>query len=297
MKKVLNSRNALRLTAILLLVVLLVPGALAASINCKINTSTKVYAKASSSAPSINVGKNTTVSMTGYNGKWATITRGGVTAYIPMKYLTFTKPLTAYAKSGAKLYKSASSSSSRICELSSGTTVYVIGADEGYFRVQNSGGSVKGWVKMKYVSWTRPSSGSGNAPKASGSTKLARMLSVAQALVGRPYSSSCREPQSFDCSHFVSYCFKQVGINVSSACKSLGYSKKLTRINSISDLKVGDILVFDTDPNDNDVSDHVAIYIGGGKFVHASYSAGKVIVSSFTKYYKKVFSWGLRTSI
>ena len=61
-----------------------------------------------------------------------------------------------------------------------------------------------------------------------------------------------------------------------------------------SRLKRGDIVCMNT-ITDSDLSDHVGIYLGGGKFVHASSAAGKVIISSVTSgYYNRVFSWGRR---
>ena len=291
-------KRGLKVTVLaVLLFVFLLQTAMAGSISCRINENTKVYSKASKNAQSMKVPKNTTVTMVAWNGSWATVQRGNAKAYIPLKYLTFTNPIRAYAKNGAKLYKNASSSSGTICGLASGTVLYVTGGDGSYYRVQNSGGSVKGWVKYSYVAWSAPSKVL-NSPSGSGvSTKTSKLLAFAQSQLGKPYARNCREPASYDCSHFVSYCFKQVGISVPKAAKYLGYSKSLRRISNIAELRIGDILVFNTDPADGDLSDHVAIYIGNGKFVHASYTAGKVIVSSFTSYYKKAFSWGLRTSI
>ena len=64
-------------------------------------------------------------------------------------------------------------------------------------------------------------------------------------------------------------------------------------IESISDLKRGDIVCFNT-VSDSDLSDHRHLP-GQRQFVHASSSAGKVVVSSLSSgYYKTNFSWGRR---
>lgn len=83
-------RGALRAAiAILLLSVLLCSEALATSIPCYINTDTKVYNTPSTSAKlSLKVSEDLSVTMTGLSGSWAQVTREGVTAYIPVKYLT-----------------------------------------------------------------------------------------------------------------------------------------------------------------------------------------------------------------
>ena len=62
----------------------------------------------------------------------------------------------------------------------------------------------------------------------------------------------------------------------------------------ISELERGDLVCFDT-VVDNDLSDHVGIYLGKGWFIHASSVAKMVIVSDLsTGYYNRVFSWGRR---
>ena len=53
-------------------------------------------------------------------------------------------------------------------------------------------------------------------------------------------------------------------------------------------------MCFDT-ISDDDLSDHVGIYIGEGYFIHASSAARKVILSFLRSgYYKRTFSWGRR---
>ena len=57
-----------------------------------------------------------------------------------------------------------------------------------------------------------------------------------------------------------------------------------------------DLVFFDT-VADSDLSDHSGLYIGNGKFIHASSSGKKVIISDLSKpgsYYNRVFSWGRR---
>ena len=129
----------------------------------------------------------------------------------------------------------------------------------------------------------------------SNSEKAAYVVALAKSLLGTPYSSSPSAPSSFDCSGFVKYCFKKAGVTLPGTAQSQGYSSKYTRITSISSLQAGDVVCFNTNSSDDDLSDHTGIYIGNGYFIHASSSAGKVITSSLTSgYYKSTFSWGLR---
>ena len=73
-----------------------------------------------------------------------------------------------------------------------------------------------------------------------------------------------------------------------------GYSNTYTKIGSVSELRRGDLVYFNT-ISDGDLSDHAGIYLGAGYFIHASSGQGKVVVSSLASgYYNQVFSWGRR---
>ena len=55
------------------------------------------------------------------------------------------------------------------------------------------------------------------------------------------------------------------------------------------------MVFFNTNLTDGDMCDHTGIYIGNGDFIHASSSAGKVIISNLNSgYYNQRFSWGRR---
>ncbi len=290
---------------IALLMIYFTSSALAASYACKINTRTKVYKRASTSSASMTVAKNTRVTMKKCSGSWALIERSGVKAYIPLKYLTLTNRIPAYTAKKATMYKRASSSS-KLGTLPKGTKVYINGRDGSYFRVQNKNGSITGYVKASYLTSKKPAVSSSNqgsnkvdtptyTPGMSASKKIEYIIDVAESLKGRPYSSHANPPSSFDCSRYVKYCFGKADISLSASSKPQGYDTSHRRINSIGALKRGDVVVFNTNPSDNDLSDHTGIYLGGGKFIHASSAAGKVVVSTLSSgYYERNFSWGLR---
>ena len=104
-------------------------------------------------------------------------------------------------------------------------------------------------------------------------------------------------PEKFDCSGFTYYCFKQIGITLKDSAYKQGYDSKYEKLMTFSELKRGDVVIFNT-VSDSDLSDHTGIYLGNGYFIHASSSAKKVVVSQFktssSNYYERVFSWGLR---
>lgn len=125
------------------------------------------------------------------------------------------------------------------------------------------------------------------------SSKIETVISYGLKQLGKPYIYGTSGPNSFDCSGLTTACYRQIGVSLGRSAYAQGYGKG-TKIESVGELKRGDIVCMNT-LTDSDLSDHVGIYLGGGKFVHASSAAGKVIISSITSgYYNRVFSWGRR---
>lgn len=104
---------------------------------------------------------------------------------------------------------------------------------------------------------------SGNSPSS--------VVDVALAQVGKAYVWGASGPNSFDCSGLTSYAYRQVGISIPHQSQS---QLNLVRskghlVYDISNLKAGD-LVFWGYGGSADRIYHVGIYIGGGRYVHAS---------------------------
>ena len=102
------------------------------------------------------------------------------------------------------------------------------------------------------------------APAVDGNTsdRVQGAINAALAKVGSRYVWGTSGPNTFDCSGLTSYAYRQVGITLSRSSKAQ-YSGAGRKV-SLSEIKFGD-LVFYYSP----VS-HVALYIGGGKIVHAA---------------------------
>ena len=294
----------------MLLMSSLAPAALA-SVKAKINTATRVYSSPSSSGKSLKVPKGLTVSVTASSGSWAKIRYKGHSAYIPIKDLNLVHRVTAYTAKSTPVYKRAASSA-KIGTLSIGTAVYVVGKSGSYYRVQNSSGSVTGYIKSGYLTskakltaaynaYKKKSSGKtssstgGGSSSTGGGSSSSGLHSFVKSLYGRPYSSSASlssAPKRFNCSTFVNYVMKRFGISVKSTAKAQANDSRFTKITSLSSLRAGDILCFDG--NNDGACDHTAIYLGGGKFAEASQSAKKVHENSFSDYYKQHFMWARR---
>lgn len=133
---------------------------------------------------------------------------------------------------------------------------------------------------------------------ASNAEKIEYVIYIAQNQLGKPYIYGTAGPNSFDCSGLTTYAFKKVNVTLGRSAYAHGYQASSgTKIESISSLKRGDIVCFDTIA-DSDLVDHVGIYLGDGYFIHASSgtSNGKqVCISSLSSgYYNRVFSWARR---
>lgn len=103
--------------------------------------------------------------------------------------------------------------------------------------------------------------------------------------LGKPYLLGAEGPNAYDCSGLTQTVFARFGYKlprVSSAQASVGVPV------SFAELEPGDLLFFhDTWRNDGNI-DHVAIYIGENKVVHAI--GGGVTISSLNSYWVNHFS-------
>ena len=110
----------------------------------------------------------------------------------------------------------------------------------------------------------------------------------AKSLLGKPYVWGAEGPNSFDCSGFTYYVFKNsAGITLprTSSAQSK-YGKSVSK----SNLKAGDLIFFDTVGPNNGAVTHVGLYIGNGQFIHAASGQGKVVINNLnSSYYVKAY--------
>lgn len=124
------------------------------------------------------------------------------------------------------------------------------------------------------------------ASRAASGDVVSDMITYAKRFLGTKYVWGGTTAKGFDCSGFVKYVFSHFNISLSrtsSAQAKCGtYVKK-------SNLAAGDLVFFDTNGGKNNIT-HVGIYIGGGKFIHASSSHKKVVISDITSgYYSRKY--------
>ncbi len=99
---------------------------------------------------------------------------------------------------------------------------------------------------------------------------------------GDRYRYAGQGPNRFDCSGLTYYSYATM--NLWLPRRAIDQSKRGKTI-SLSQLKYGDLIFFDTRKHFRGSVNHVGIYVGRGKFIHASSSKKRVIRSSLHKPY------------
>ena len=108
------------------------------------------------------------------------------------------------------------------------------------------------------------------------------LVSAAKRYLGVRYRYGGSSPsRGFDCSGFVYYLLSRHGIkSPHSAAELFRMGKPVSR----SELKPGDLVFFRNTARRRGIT-HVGIYIGGGKFIHASSGRGRVTITSLSDPY------------
>ena len=239
---------------------------------------------------------------------WAKINYNGQTGYVSRSYLQTTVPggttsennnsstttTVKYvnATSGLNVRSGAGTSYSKIGSLDYKEKVTVLSTSNGWAKINYKGQA--GYVSSSYLQSTVPSgstsnSGSNNSVSASASSVIA----YAKTLLGKPYVWGAQGPNSFDCSGFTYYVFKnKAGIILPRT--SSAQSKYGTYV-SRNNLRAGDLVFFDTNGANNGQVSHVGLYIGNGQMIHASYSQKKIVIDNInSSYFKRTFVNGRR---
>ncbi|MGP3687819.1 C40 family peptidase [Streptomyces sp. IBSNAI002] len=128
---------------------------------------------------------------------------------------------------------------------------------------------------LQTKSTATPSDGSGASVAAPATGSAAAIVNFARAQVGKAYVMGGTGPSSFDCSGLVQAAYRQAGISLprmSQAQSSAGTSV------SLSALQPGDILYWGSKGN----AYHVALYVGGGKFVGAQNPSTGIVERSMS---------------
>ncbi len=172
---------------------------------------------------------------------------------------------------------------SKISTLRTGTEIVVASKQNGWIK------SDKGWYVKADLCVNYPLTATGKkatptpTPKPTAAQlrymRLSGFAKYVSRFVGCRYVYGGSSPSGFDCSGFTMYCYSKY-YNISlphGANMQMHRGKKV----SLKNLQTGDLVFFDHDHNGK--ADHVGIYVGGGKLVHASnprYGVIRVSLSS-----------------
>lgn len=203
-----------------------------------------------------------------------------------------------------RLRKEASTSSEIITSLSVNTKVEVIAESNGWSQVKVNG--QQGYISSSLLSTTKQETSKDTATSRGATTprktdkeetkqepkqvatptapvssgKGSTVVATAQQYIGCKYIYGGSSPSGFDCSGFTSYVYKSHGVSLSRT--AAGQYSNGVAVNR-SDLQPGDLVMFGKSG-----INHVAIYVGGGKIVHAANSSRGVTTDTINSgYYNK----------
>ena len=104
------------------------------------------------------------------------------------------------------------------------------------------------------------------------------VVQFARQQLGRRYVFGGTTPRGFDCSGFTQYLMRAFGVDIPrTAAQQARAGEEVPRDRSL--LRPGDILTFG---RGNRVT-HVGVYVGDGRFVHASSGAGRIVESELDR--------------
>ncbi len=207
---------------------------------------------------------------------------------------------TLYINSATvRVRKEASTSSEIVTTLSVNTPVEVVAESNGWSQVKVSG--KEGYISSSLLSETKKeTSRSTTTPRKAEDNKTEQkqpekakatstpapsgkgnnVLATAQQYIGCRYVYGGMSPSGFDCSGFTSYVYKSHGVNLNRTAAGQ-YSNGVAV--SRNDLKPGDLVMFGKSG-----INHVGIYAGGGKIVHAANPSRGVTTDTINSgYYNK----------
>lgn len=231
---------------------------------------------------------NSRVSIIDKSSSWYKISFDGKTGWVSDDFLKVISTKGKINANGVNFRTSANTSGKIIDSLSKGTSVEILDTRSGWHKVKV--GSKEGYVSTKFVSSTNTAVNTSRSATAetldisdeSDDSAIGKVLNYAKKFVGVRYVYGGKSPSGFDCSGFVGYVYKNFGIKLNSSSSSM-YSNG-TKV-SKSELRAGDILFFDASSRGKSGSiDHVGIYLGSNKFIHASTSNRRVIIQNLSGY-------------
>lgn len=117
-------------------------------------------------------------------------------------------------------------------------------------------------------------------------TKVAGVIATAKKYIGTPYKFGGTTPKAFDCSGYLQYVFKENGLTIP---RTADEQFKLGKSVRTTELVEGDLVFFETYEAG---ASHCGIYLGSGRFIHASTSKGVRIDELSSDYWRTHYYGG-----
>lgn len=238
--------------------------------------------------------KGTKVTVTSSQDDWYEVKYSDADGWIHGNYVTVRDAkISAGIVSGSvvNVRSKPDTSAEILTKLEKGAIVEIFEKSGDWYRI-SIGEERYGWMHSDYVTIReeRVSRGSSDdTPEQLDTSTDVRqqIVDYSKKLQGIRYVYGGSSTKGFDCSGFVSYVFKKFGITLDRTSRGMG--KGGTPVKK-ADLQLGDLVFFDTNGGLNGIN-HVGIYIGSNKFIHASsYLNRRVTISSLSdKYYSKTY--------
>ena len=240
--------------------------------------------------------KGAKVSVVGSEGNWYQVTFSDNTGWINENYILVRDvSISAGVVTGSvvNVRSKPDVSAEILAKLSKGAIVEIYEQSGDWYRI-SIGEDRYGWVHGDYITVKSDTVSRGlttdvEALISEGSVILSKgedlrqdIVTYAKTLLGIRYVYGGSTTKGFDCSGFVSYVFKHFGITLDRTSRGMGsYGTAVKK----SELQPGDLVFFDTNGGLNGIN-HVGIYIGNNKFIHASsYLNRKVTISYLSESY------------
>lgn len=300
-------RNLLTLLLILVLAIGSIPlsasaaGTVMYGIGFVKGTSLRLRSSAATTASTLDTAvRGECVVIIAKEGEWYRVNYNLQEGYMHSDYLTVNTKENAelgYGKitgSGVNLRTGPGTSYSVAAVSGNGDRCYIIGINDGWYKVlfQDKTCYIRSdFVELTEIPYENPDSPNtpkyyrggkaiGNASSASAvpvSVTGSQILAEAQKYLGCPYRAGGASPSGFDCSGFVYYVLKQLGLSpyrTPSEQYQMGISVEKTA------LRVGDLVFFGSGR-----ITHSGIYAGNGQFIHAPNSRSTISYSDLTTGY------------
>lgn len=120
-----------------------------------------------------------------------------------------------------------------------------------------------------------------SSKKAKDTDKCTKITSLAKKKLGKRYVwGASGNKNTYDCSSFTKYVYKNIGVDIPrTSIRQSKFGKHVKR----DELRKGDLVFFDTSKRRKGYVNHVGIYLGDDKFIHASSAKKKVVITSLNK--------------